>query len=153
MVKEANYVAYRIKNSKTSSGSESSPSVGSKTSCSSIEGETTPSKRKHSRSGTFTKCQSPLELLPEEVRKVLPVIDDSKIKLPNDCQKASTLNNSENCSNEVVQRLKDDNSQKENENKNNKDGALTVKQTGRSLKAPSKLPGSKLAKPRIKVTD
>jgi hypothetical protein len=59
MVKEANYVAYRIRNSKTSSGSESSPE-GSKTSCPSADEEISPSIRKHTRSGTFTKC--PLEL-------------------------------------------------------------------------------------------
>jgi hypothetical protein len=57
MVKEANYVAYRIRNSKTSSGSESSPE-GSKTSCPSADEEISPSIRKHTRSGTFTKYKN-----------------------------------------------------------------------------------------------
>ncbi|XP_076074344.1 uncharacterized protein LOC143045610 isoform X1 [Mytilus galloprovincialis] len=146
MVKEAKDLAYRIKNSKTSSGSESSPSL-SKQSCSSTDGEVSPSIRKHNRSGTFTKCQSPLELLPEEVRKVLPVIDDSCKKLPDSSQYA--VNNVKKCTENVDPDVRES---RVTDNRNIKINANPTqhKTSGSRLQLPSKLQASKLAKPSLK---
>ena len=148
MVKEANYVAYRIRNSKTSSSSESSPGE-SKTSCPSADEEISPSIRKHTRSGTFTKCQSPLELLPEEIRKVLPVIGDSKKTAPNgnDCQKTLFTSTEEHHASEIVGTNKVD----EKSNMNTVKSNVKRPSIGR-LQQPSKFQGSKLSKPAsIKV--
>lgn len=148
MVKEANYVAYRIKNSKTSSGSESSPG-GSKTSCPSTDEEISPSIRKHTRSGTFTKCQSPLELLPEEIRKVLPVIGDSEkaASNTNDCQKTLLTSTEERHASEIVSTFKVD----EKSNMNTVQSNVKRPSIGR-LQQPSKFQGSKLSQPSsIKV--
>lgn len=139
MVKEANYVAYRIKNSKTSSGEDSSPTVKPKNSSSADE-QTTPYTRRHNRSGTFTKCQSPLELLPEDVRKILPVIDDSKKKLP--CDNKESNVNGANYSDKLNQELV---------NKRIENNRLNNKTTGTRLKPPSKLQASKLVQPSLKV--
>lgn len=143
MVKEANYVAYRIKNSKTSSGSESSPG-GSKTSCPSTDEEISPSIRKHTRSGTFTKCQSPLELLPEEIRKVLPVIGDSEkaASNTNDCQKTLLTSTEERHASEIVSTFKVD----EKSNMNTVQSNVKRPSVGR-LQQPSKFQGSKLSQP------
>jgi hypothetical protein len=146
MVKEANYVAYRIRNSKTSSGSESSPE-GSKTSCPSADEEISPSIRKHTRSGTFTKC--PLELLPEEIRKVLPVIGDSEkaASNANDCQKTLLTSTEEHHASEIVSTNKVD----EKSNMNTVQSNVKRPSIGR-IQQPSKFQGSKLSKPTsIKV--
>ncbi|CAG2216246.1 unnamed protein product [Mytilus edulis] len=144
--REAKDLAYRIKNSKTSSGSESSPSL-SKQSCSSTDGEVSPSIRKHNRSGTFTKCQSPLELLPEEVRKVLPVIDDSCKKLPDSSPYA--VNNVKKCTENVDPDVRES---RVTDNRNIKINANPTqhKTSGSRLQLPSKLQASKLAKPSLK---
>lgn len=95
LFKEANLVAYRLKNTKSGS-QESNKSSSSlqisalsfKSSSSSSEGETSPANRRHSRGGTFTISKSPYELLTEKQKRTLPVVDksDDTIKVSLDVQ-------------------------------------------------------------------